>query len=79
MGNIKRTVSATAVIAIAFAATTVFADPDFGAFAHKAYIDRLPWMESAVDLAGNPRLFGRRPDIGCFEASARAQTLVLLR
>jgi hypothetical protein len=67
MGNIKRTVSATAVIAIAFAATTVFADPDFGAFAHKAYIDRLPWMESAVDLAG------------CFEASARAQTLVLLR
>ncbi len=40
---------------------------------------RLPWMEDAMDLAGNPRLFGRRPDIGCYESSARAQTIILLR
>ena len=39
MSKTKRTIPATAVIAIAFAATTVFADPDFGVFAHKAYID----------------------------------------
>ncbi len=39
----------------------------------------LPWMEDAMDLAGNPRLFGRRPDIGSFESSARAQTVILLR
>ena len=40
---------------------------------------RLPWMEDAVDLAGNSRVFGRRPDIGCYESSACAQTLILLR
>ena len=25
------------------------------------------WMEDAVDLAGNPRLVGEAPDIGCYE------------
>lgn len=25
------------------------------------------WMEGATDLDGNPRIFGRRPDIGCYE------------
>ena len=39
---------------------------------------RLPWMEGARDLAGNPRLLGR-PDIGCYESQAASRTLILLR
>ena len=30
----------------------------------------LDWMEDATDLAGNPRVVGDRPDMGCFERSA---------
>lgn len=30
----------------------------------------LDWMEGATDLAGNPRVVGDRPDMGCFERSA---------
>ena len=30
----------------------------------------LDWMEGATDLAGNPRVVGDRPDMGCFERTA---------
>lgn len=39
----------------------------------------LPWMENAIDLAGNPRLFGRRPDIGCYESLVRSSTFIMIR
>lgn len=39
----------------------------------------LPWMENAIDLAGNPRIFGRRPDIGCYESLVRSSTFIMIR
>ena len=39
----------------------------------------LPWMENAIDLAGNPRLFGRCPDIGCYESLVRSSTFIMIR
>ena len=27
------------------------------------------WMDTAVDLAGRPRLVSRKPDLGCFESA----------
>ncbi|MBR1920802.1 MAG: DUF2341 domain-containing protein [Kiritimatiellae bacterium] len=40
--------------------------------------ERAEWMTGASDLAGNPRLSGR-PDIGCFECSAGAGMMVIVR
>ena len=37
-----------------------------------------PWMAGATDLAGNPRVIGRRPDIGALE-SPPAGTVIELR
>ena len=37
-----------------------------------------PWMEGAIDLSGNPRVIGKRPDIGCFECLGGA-LMILIR
>lgn len=37
------------------------------------------WMDGATDLAGRPRIYGRAPDIGCYEAQGSAKTIVLFR
>lgn len=29
---------------------------------------KLGWMEGAVDLVGNPRVYGGKPDMGCYES-----------
>lgn len=36
------------------------------------------WMDGAVDLAGNPRVFGPKPDVGCYENQDPAPGLLLL-
>ncbi|MBR1921301.1 MAG: hypothetical protein IJ829_04780 [Kiritimatiellae bacterium] len=37
------------------------------------------WMEGAVDLAGNPRIIGKVPDIGCFECATGTGLLLVVR
>ena len=38
------------------------------------------WMDaSALDLGGNPRIFGSRPDIGCFEYSGRDALVLFMQ
>ncbi len=40
----------------------------------------LPWMTDGVtDLAGQPRIFGARPDIGCYECQHSAGTMLMLK
>ena len=36
-----------------------------------------PWMEGATDLRGEPRLFGRQPDIGCYECPSLGLSVIL--
>jgi hypothetical protein len=40
---------------------------------------RLDWMDGALDLNGNPRIFGTRPDIGAIEFTGRDGTTIMLR
>ena len=41
---------------------------------------RLGWMdETATDLAGAPRVAGRKPDIGCYEFTAPLGTCIILQ
>ncbi len=40
---------------------------------------RLDWMDGALDLNGNPRIFGARPDIGAIEFTGRDGTTIMLR
>ena len=35
------------------------------------------WMEGATDLVGNPRVFGGKPDIGCYESQSGGLVLVV--
>ncbi len=37
----------------------------------------LDWMAGATDLAGNPRVQGRKPDIGCYERAAAGMRIVI--
>ena len=37
------------------------------------------WMDGALDLAGNPRIRNRRPDMGCYEGLLAGGTLLMLR
>lgn len=37
------------------------------------------WMTGATDLAGNPRIRNRLPDLGCYEGLLPGGTLILLR
>ena len=37
------------------------------------------WMETAKDLDGNPRRFGRRVDIGCFELQDGPGLVIILK
>ena len=37
------------------------------------------WMDGATDLSGNPRVFGKKPDIGCYECQASTPTLLIMR
>lgn len=39
----------------------------------------LDWMAGAVDLDGNPRVVGRRPDLGCYECPFGPGLMLLLR
>lgn len=40
----------------------------------------LPWMTDGVtDLAGQPRIFGARPDIGCYECQHSAGTMLMIK
>ena len=41
-----------------------------------AYAD---WMQGAVDLDGNPRRIGRKPDMGCYECQSIPGTILLLK
>ena len=67
----------------------VFADPHFKNFDGGDYTFRsssplrdagmmLPWMENALDLAGQARLVGK-PDIGCYESQLKPQTILMLQ
>lgn len=38
----------------------------------------MPWMNSATDLAGNPRLLDAKPDIGCYESDLPGFGMMLL-
>ena len=40
---------------------------------------KLDWMEGAADLDGRPRVFGRRPDLGCYELQQGYGLTVLIR
>jgi len=37
------------------------------------------WMEDATDLAGNPRLYGSRPDLGCYELQSGTGLTLIVR
>lgn len=39
----------------------------------------LAWMGDALDLAGNPRIAGSKPDMGAYELPAPFGTLFLIR
>ena len=39
----------------------------------------LDWMAGAVDLDGNPRVVGKRPDLGCYECPFGPGLMLLLR
>ena len=39
---------------------------------------KLPWMDGATDLGGNPRVFLGKPDMGCHENTSRG-TLIFVR
>ena len=41
--------------------------------------DYQAWMDGATDLAGNPRLRNRLPDMGCYEGLLPGATMLLLR
>ena len=36
-------------------------------------------MTDALDLDGNPRIFGKKVDMGCFECTTGAATMLLLQ
>ena len=65
MSKTKLTISATAVLTIAFAAATAFADPDFGTFSHKAYIT-FSGYEGAETLTNFPALIRLAEGTGGF-------------
>ena len=54
-----------------FAATDPFVDATHGDWTPAASIvdkgEESAWMTGATDLAGNPRISGTKPDIGCYE------------
>ena len=37
------------------------------------------WMSTAIDLAGNPRIFHDIVDLGCYENQSRPTTVLMLR
>ena len=37
------------------------------------------WMATAIDLAGNPRIFHDTVDLGCYENQSRPTTVIMLR
>ena len=37
------------------------------------------WAAGTFDLAGNPRLYGRHIDMGCYELQSGAGTMLLMR
>ena len=37
------------------------------------------WMVDALDLDGNPRIIGKKVDMGCFECTSGAATMLLMR
>lgn len=37
-----------------------------------------PWMDGATDADGNPRVKGKRPDIGCYECQYLSGGMMLL-
>jgi len=37
----------------------------------------LPWMTGATDLLGKPRIFGKAPDLGCYECQLGGFTLIV--
>ena len=39
----------------------------------------LDWMDGATDLDGNPRIFGKAPDIGCYECQVGPGLMLLMR
>lgn len=39
----------------------------------------LPWMQGAVDIAGNPRIHGSKPAMGCYETPYAGPTVMILK
>ena len=37
-----------------------------------------PWMADATDLDGRPRIFGKAPDVGCYEMQTAAATVLMI-
>ncbi len=78
-------------VAVSIGTGNIVGEPGFRNFAEGNYRLRrgspctdagpaLPWMATARDLDGEPRLYhGHAPDLGCYECAIPASTLLIMR